>query len=320
MYQAFISYRRKNGYAVAKMLREMLKARGVSAFMDLDELRSGTFDDKILLAIESSPSFLLILPPGALDRCAREGDWLAREIIAAVDSGRKIVPVLCDGFVWPTLWPETTPEKIRNLAKLNSVIMSEVYIDATVDKVIEYMREDEASQRPLTDGGSVSEIDSFFRNYMQDMEAIAGVDLAFHAGSVWHENIDRLDILSALADAGKQIRVVVNTPEAAELISQHMRHKLKRYIPFEEAASLWQNFASMYENVEVRVCDIPMLRIQYTFRMRQPERDVMRIKYYTYGNARIDNNFSQNFGPEDPHFSLYRTEFEYLWAHSEPIK
>jgi hypothetical protein len=119
MYDAFISYRRKNGFAVAKMLRDQLKLKKISAFVDLDELRNGTFDDKILTAIKNSPSFLLILFPGDLDRCAEDDDWLTKEITAAVDSGRNIIPILCDGFKWPKHWNDDIPEKIiDNLTRM----------------------------------------------------------------------------------------------------------------------------------------------------------------------------------------------------------
>ncbi len=322
MYDAFISYRRKNGFAIAKMLRELLKTKGITSFMDLDELRSGTFDDKLLAAIQATPSFILILPPGALDRCGEEDDWLTKEIITAIDSGRNIIPVLCDGFEWPKQWNGAVPEKIRLLANYNSVIMSYEYIDAMVDKVIDHIRDNgsaiaekkESRTQPATD------IDSFFRNRMQDMGKIKGIDLAFHAGSEWHENIDRLDILTDLADAGVQIRVIINSPAAAESIGKYMRHKRKRYVPFTEAVQLWKDFDEAYENVEVRVSEIPLLRIYYAFRMEEPSEDVVRVKYYTYGNAKINRNYSQNFESTDSHFGLYKAEFDFLWSNAEPAE
>lgn len=320
MYDAFISYRRKNGFAIAKMLRELLKAKGITAFMDLDELRSGTFDDKILNAIENSPSFILILPPNALDRCGEKDDWLAKEILTAIDSGRNIVPVLCDDFSWPKDWPENMPDKIKMLSNYNSVVMSYDYVDAMVDKIIQHMYDNGLGTDNNTNGNfssSTNELDTFFRNRMHNLDQIKGVDLAFHAGSVWHENIDRVDILADLADAGIKMRVLVNSPEAAETIGKHMRHKLKKYTPFEEAVQLWKNFESMYDNVEVRISDIPLLRIYYAFHMENPNEDAARVKYYTYGNAQINKNYSQNFEPTDAHFNLYKAEFDFLWNNAK---
>jgi hypothetical protein len=39
----------------------------------------------------------------------------------------------------------------------------------------------------------------------------------------------------------------------------------------------------------------------------------MRVKFYTYGNPKIDSNFIQDFTPADTAFELYKKEFEYLW-------
>lgn len=306
MYDAFISYRRKNGFLAAKVIRELLKSKGITAYMDLDELRNGTFDDKLLDAINACPSFVLILPPDALDRCAEEGDWLTKEIIAAVDAKKKIIPVLCDGFEWPKVWPENTPEKVKSIASYHGVEMSQYYVDAMIDKIVEQIQGESSSN-------SKSDLDTFFRNRMRDIDKVKGVDLAFHSGSTWHESIDRLDILEGLAEAGVKLRVLINSPETAESIGKHMRHKLKKYMPFSEAISVWKNFAEMYENVEVRVSDIPLLRIYYSFSMEDSERDAVRVKYYTYGNAKIESNFSQNFEPSDACYKLYKTEFEFLW-------
>lgn len=319
MHEAFISYRREHGFAFAKMLREMLKARGVAAYVDLDELRSGTFDDKLLSAIKAIPAFILVLTPSALDRCADEDDWLTKEVVVAVDSGRKIIPVLCDGFVWPKKWSEEMPEKIRMLSSYNSVIMDYNYINATVDKILEYMREDGFQSLNTQDNEpkTKNDVDGFFRENMKDIDNVTAVDLAFHAGSIWHQNVERLNILETLADAGVQIRVIVNTPEVAMQMGKHMRHKLKKYMPFEEAVSLWQNVADLYPNVQVRVTDIPMLRIQYTIRKKDPSQDRMRIKYYTHGVAQIDANSIQEFDASDYRFNLYRSEFEYIWKHTE---
>lgn len=321
MYDIFISYRRKHGFAFAKMISELLKSHGVSAFVDLDELRSGTFDDKIIDAISATPAFVLILTPGALDRCGEKDDWLTREITAAIETGRIIIPFMCDGFEWPKQWGNDIPEKIRLLSNYNSVAMSYDYVDAMINKIIGYAKGEATDSQ---DNGkrsvqevSTNDIDSFFRKAILTIDDIDGVDLAFHAGSVWHQNIERLEILGALADAGKKIRVIVNTPEVADSASRYMRHKLKRYIAFDEAIALWKNFESLYENVEVRISDIPLMRIYYSFNMVNPENNMTRVKFYTHGNSRIDLNFAQNFNVSDAAYKLFRDEFEFLWKNAK---
>ena len=38
-------------------------------FLDIDRLRAGKFDENLLLSIQMSSHFVLILTPDALDRC-----------------------------------------------------------------------------------------------------------------------------------------------------------------------------------------------------------------------------------------------------------
>lgn len=321
MYDVFISYRRKQGFAVAKLFSGLLKAKGLSAFVDLEELRSGKFDDKILTAIGSAPSFILVLTPGALDRCGEPGDWLTKEILAAIESGRNIIPVLCDDFKWPQKWSEEIPDEIRMLSKYNCVLMSYEYIDATVDKIIEYAKGEDGALAVDNDKernpARSDDIEGFFKQYTADLKAVAGVDFAFHAGSAWHQDMDRLDVLAAIADAGIPIRVILNTPEVAMAMGKYMRHKLKTYLPFEEAIALWKRLETMYENVSVRITDVPILRIYYSVAMKDPAKSATRVKFYTHGNPKLNLNYARNFMADEPFYDLFCSEFEFLWEHAK---
>lgn len=310
MYDAFISYRRCNGFMAAKVIREMLKAKGVTAYMDLDELHSGTFDDKLLDAIHHSPVFILVLSPGALDNCGNSEDWLTKEIVAAMDFGSKIIPVLCEDFQWPTQWADTVPRQVRDVASYHGLEARPTYIDAMIDKIVEEVRG--------KDNGAKSDLGTFFRNRMAKLASVKGVDIAFHSGSAWLSSAERMDILVDLAETGIPMRIVVNSPEAAESIGKHMRHKIKKYMPFAEAIDGWRSFDEMYENVQVRVSDIPLLRVYYAFTMENEADSAVRVKYYTYGNAQINKNFAHNFEPQDACYSLYKAEFEFLWERGTP--
>ena len=81
--QVFISYRRDGGVQTAALIREKLKNLGYTTFFDYDSLRQGRFDEAILRAIEKCTDFILVLSPGALDRCRNSGDWVRTEIAHA---------------------------------------------------------------------------------------------------------------------------------------------------------------------------------------------------------------------------------------------
>lgn len=313
-YHVFISYRRELGFSTAMMIRDRLTQKGIHCFLDLEELRSGTFDTKILTSIRNTRNFILVLPPNALDRCTAEDDWLAREVLAAMEYGCNIIPLLCNGYEWPDEWDPRMPKPLCQLPRYNSVFLSPHYLEATVDRLIEFMQElpmtvRQREDNPVFRSGDTAE---FFGNILRQ-KGLVGLDMAFHAGAAWHTNDDKLNVLSTIADQGIPIRVLVNTPEAAEVVARHMRRRRKRYTSFAEAIGDWQDFASDYPNVQVRVCDIPLLHIYYSFHMEPSTQDLLWVKYYTYGNYQIDKNYMQVFYSTSEHFPLYREEFEFLW-------
>lgn len=89
-----ISYRRDaTGKAFARSVKEALTHRGYDVFLDVDTVEAGPWEEQILTQVPKRAHFLLLLTPGALDRCADTNDWVRREFLTAVASGRNIVPV-----------------------------------------------------------------------------------------------------------------------------------------------------------------------------------------------------------------------------------
>jgi tetratricopeptide (TPR) repeat protein len=93
----FISYRRTNvPWALA--IFQNLTQHGYDVFFDFSGIASGDFETVIVENIKARAHFLVILTPSALERCGEPGDWLRREIEAAFDSRRNIVPLMLEGF------------------------------------------------------------------------------------------------------------------------------------------------------------------------------------------------------------------------------
>lgn len=131
--QVFISYRRDGGEALAQLLHDKLVARGFSVFYDIESLKSGPFNKKLLKKIEECDDFLLVLPPQALDRCIYDEDWVRQEIRHAVKHKKNIIPILCRGFVFP---PDL-PEDIRVVSNMNGVAFETMeYLDARIGKIV----------------------------------------------------------------------------------------------------------------------------------------------------------------------------------------
>lgn len=138
-YVVFISYRREGGAETARAIRSELLARGIRAFLDVDDLESYHFDERLLREIENAPNFICVLSPGSLDRSIEnEGDWLRREIAHAISHRRNIIPILKGGFRFPP--QESLPADLAELPRYNCVEYSHIYFNATVDRLLTFFK------------------------------------------------------------------------------------------------------------------------------------------------------------------------------------
>lgn len=101
----FISYRREPGSLYAMLLHDRLKNMGYEVFIDKESLKLGRFDDQILKQIEQCNYFILVLTPNALERVNNAGDWMRLEIEHAINSGKKIIPIIDKKFTAPHILP-----------------------------------------------------------------------------------------------------------------------------------------------------------------------------------------------------------------------
>lgn len=147
-YDVFISYRRANGCQLASLLKVHLQIRGISTFLDVEELGSGKFDEAILSTISQSSSMLLVLSLGALDRCRGDTtvqDWVHREVLCALEHKVQVIPILTAGFQWPK--QSELPDDLKQVYTLNGVVWSHEYQDACVEKIISFLHLPKTSRR-----------------------------------------------------------------------------------------------------------------------------------------------------------------------------
>ena len=133
----FISYRREGGYAMARLLYECLKNNGLSVFLDLEELKSGQFNEKLYQEIDKCNNFLLVLPPNSLERCKSENDWIRLEIEHALKQKKNIIPIMMVGFEFP----DNLPPSLQVLPYFNGVKASREYFEATIKKILSMLRD-----------------------------------------------------------------------------------------------------------------------------------------------------------------------------------
>ena len=135
----FISYRRSNGSQLASLLKVHLEIRNLSVFLDVDRLEAGKFDNNLLQSIRSARHFVLVLTPGALDRCMNDEeqrDWIHKEVACALNCHCNIIPVF-DNFVMPD--EDSLPTTMKAICKYNGVKWIHDYQDACVDKITRFI-------------------------------------------------------------------------------------------------------------------------------------------------------------------------------------
>ena len=132
-HDVFISYRRDGGEHLAARVKQALGERGFSVFMDVEDLKSGRFDEALLEKIEQATDVVVILTPGCLDRCSNEGDWLGREIGHAISLERNVIPLIARNFHMPLR--DTLPADMRELPRYNGFAPSHEMWDASMDRL-----------------------------------------------------------------------------------------------------------------------------------------------------------------------------------------
>lgn len=135
-HDVFISYRRDGGEYTAKILRDRLDELGYAVFFDVESLRSGDFNTRLYSVIEECKDFILILSPGALDRCRNEDDWVRREVEYALERGKNVVPIMLRQFEFP----EVLPSSMEQLRFKNGIQANTEFFEAFIQKLQSFLR------------------------------------------------------------------------------------------------------------------------------------------------------------------------------------
>ena len=133
----FISYRRDStGKAFARSIKQELTRHGNDVFFDVDSIDSGKWASQILTEVPVRAHFLLVLTPGALERCVDQDDWVRREFEVAVQSGRNIVPIREESVDLAKLQQEC-PESMKGLFDFQIVTVRQDGFENDIEDLIE---------------------------------------------------------------------------------------------------------------------------------------------------------------------------------------
>jgi uncharacterized membrane protein YeaQ/YmgE (transglycosylase-associated protein family) len=131
----FISYRRTDPAWALAVFGDLTR-NGYDVFIDFEGIGAGNFETIILENIRARAHFLVLLTPTALERCGDPKDWMRREIEAALDSQRNIVPLMLPGFNFstPAIASQLTG-KLEVLKQKNGLPIPEGYFSQAMDRL-----------------------------------------------------------------------------------------------------------------------------------------------------------------------------------------
>lgn len=156
-YRVFISYRRNDsGGHAGRLYARLAESLGRDAvFLDVERIPPGAYFERVLAArIAAAESVLVVIGPDWLTvqddagrrRLDAPGDFVRREIEAALDAGKRVVPVLVAGAAMPA--EAELPPSIRKLAGLNAFAVTHSGFDRDTDALADAIAERPPLARP----------------------------------------------------------------------------------------------------------------------------------------------------------------------------
>ena len=125
--KVFISYRRAPSWSVARSVADRLADYGADVFLDVDDINEGRFAEVLQNAIETCDYFVPILAPETL-----ESRWVVREIAAAMQHDKVIIPLVTNNF---SFYSAELPEDIKDLSGHNAIKLLPEYFEEAVDRL-----------------------------------------------------------------------------------------------------------------------------------------------------------------------------------------
>lgn len=149
----FLSYRRSDAAATAGRINDHLTEAfpGIPIFMDVGSIEAGEdFEKAITEAIDASSHLLAIIGSGPnmtrnLARLGDEGDYVRLEIARALESDKRVVPVLVEDAQMPG--DAQLPADLQAFARCNAVPVRHARFDDDVDNLIDALRGDTRQRR-----------------------------------------------------------------------------------------------------------------------------------------------------------------------------
>ena len=137
----FISYCRDGGEAVGRLVYEMLKNK-YNVFFDHKSLSTGRYDHSLIQNVRECNDFVVLLTKDCFKPRKDEVDWYIREIETAMEHGKRIIPLMLEGYTVPdSIELACCSEWVSQLVMHQGYWVKVSQIDNAVDWIVEHLSE-----------------------------------------------------------------------------------------------------------------------------------------------------------------------------------
>jgi hypothetical protein len=232
----FISYRRNDGAANARSVRDRLaRVFGDSnVFMDVDNLLAGKrFDKELKNAIAQTTVFLAVIGPRWLEllkerQASGERDYVHEEVAAALARELLVIPVLIEGGTLPR--QNELPEDVRDLALHQKHEISHEHFGRDVEGLISAIKGE--AFRPASEGVSRGFVATCL--LFVCVAALAGLYFFINHVSAPTTSLQEATKKSMELDAALRRAQQEKVDAEAKLAAQSRREELRRQVEAEE--------------------------------------------------------------------------------------
>ena len=160
-----------------------------------------------------------------------------------------------------------------------------------------------------------NDIFDFILNYIDKVDDIQSIEMAFHGGTKWIIDDDRVRLLLFLLKKDIDIYIIVNDETPQEYVFEHLREDGRTYIPLNENFKLWKDYQKrLPTTLHVKVSQAPLFRKYAAINMKVKEYSVIYTSFYTYNNPYIEINYTKIFEYNSKYFDIFKNQFAYLWS------
>lgn len=232
----FISYRRNDGAANARSVRDRLaRVFGDSnVFMDVDNLLAGKrFDKELKNAIAQTTVFLAVIGPRWMEllkerQASGERDYVHEEVAAALARELLVIPVLIEGGTLPR--QNELPEDVRDLALHQKHEISHEHFGRDVEGLISAIKGE--AFRPASEGISRGFVAACLLSVC--VAALAGLYLFINYVSAPTTSLQEATKKSMELDAALRRAQQEKADAELRLAAQSRREELRRQLEAEE--------------------------------------------------------------------------------------